>query len=140
VLKECRPYDSDAERGDYLKVLDTVKVRSAVNWQRLPDADKAELKKAGLPQAVIDDLNEAVRVGLLLPAFKYADECSFLRDEPFWTAEPAKSAVQFAEMVDAGWVQTRRDCDVLRNSYHKMFEWSLKLALERPKVFPKVFP
>jgi hypothetical protein len=48
--------------------------------------------------------------------------------------------VQFAEMVDAGWVQTRRDCDVLRNSYHKMFEWSLKLALERPKVFPKVFP
>jgi hypothetical protein len=140
VLKECRPYDSDAERGDYLKVLDTVKVRSAVNWQRLPDADKAELKKAGLPQAVIDDLNEAVRVGLLLPAFKYADECSFLRDEPFWTAEPAKSAVQFAEAVDANWVLTRRECDVLCNNYQKMCEWSLKLALECARRQPLYFP
>ena len=39
---------------------------------------KADIKKAGLPEAVINDLNKAVRVGLLLPAFKYAERVAFL--------------------------------------------------------------
>jgi hypothetical protein len=131
VLKECRPNDREEQLKADLGLLDKFRISTAVNWQELSDASKKNLQANGLPEAVINDLNKAVRIGLLLPAFKYADECSFLRDEPFWSAEPAKAVVQFAEAVDSNWVLTRRDCDVLCNSYQKMCEWSLKLALER---------
>ena len=112
----------------YVAVLD--KVRTAVDWQMLSDADKTDIKKAGLHAAVINSLNDAVRVGLLLPAFKYADEVAFLRAPHFDVVNEARSVVEFAEQVDNDWVLTRYSCNALCHSYLKMLEFSMKLAIE----------
>ena len=52
------------------KLLIDAKVFTAVDWQRLPDDRKTKLESTGLPYAVIASLNDAVRVGLLLPTLK----------------------------------------------------------------------
>ena len=60
----------------------------------LSDGGKADIKKAGLPEAVINSLNDAVRVGLLLPAFKYADQVQFLRGDTFWSIDATCNTYQ----------------------------------------------
>ena len=62
VLKECRPHDSSKWASD-LQLLDKARISTAVDWQQLPDSDKAALKAAGLPQAVVNSLNVAVGFG-----------------------------------------------------------------------------
>ena len=67
ALKECRP--SDASK--WAAVLGTFQIATAKDcWLESSDADKNEIKEAGLPQAVINDLNTAVCQGLLPPAVK----------------------------------------------------------------------
>ena len=68
-------------------------LRTAVHWQELSESGKADIKNAGLPEAVINDLNKAVRVGLLLPAFKYAEKMAFLNRNHFKFVSEAQSVL-----------------------------------------------
>ena len=120
---------------DYAKKLDPFRIATAVNWLELPDTDKQAIKLAGLPEAVINDLNKAVRQGLLLPAFKYYDEVKFMEDHlikmPSTAVhDEAMTVVQCAQQVDDGWVLTRKDCDVLCHNYQRMVEWTMKCTLQ----------
>jgi hypothetical protein len=114
-----------------LQVLQRFSIKTVGEWQELSAETKKEIHDAGLPEAVINDLNKAVRVGLLLPSFKYAEQVAFLRGDKFWSIDEAKTLVQFADNLDDSWVLTREDCDATCNTYHKVAEWSIKLLLSR---------
>ena len=106
------------------KLLINAKVFTAYNWQMLSDADKADIKKAGLPAAVINDLNDAVRVGLLLPAFKYAEKVAFLEPlAPHLKGKidnEARTIAQHATQVDEGWNLMSKNCEALCFNYQIM--------------------
>ena len=95
------------------------------------DADKQAIKQAGLPQAVINDLNTAVQQGLLLPSFKYYDEVKFLENPPHAGQAEARTVVLHARQVDDGWNLSRRDCDALCVNYQIVAELTQKYYLKR---------
>src|SRR5262245_25291931 len=61
VLRECRPLDTEEDFKLYHDKLEPFKIRTARNWLELSDEDKRLIHAAGLPEAVINDLNDAVR-------------------------------------------------------------------------------
>ena len=102
-------------------------IKTAKDWLELPDDRKKRIEDAGLPYAVINSLNDAVRQGLLLPAFKYRQQVSFLADEvKYSTIGEASSVVQCAEIVDDAWNLARKNCDLLCHIYEQLCEWSIK--------------
>ena len=106
-------------------------IATAANWQMLSDADNADIKKAGLPAAVINDLNDAVRVDLLLPAFKYADKVEFLKEGDHMTHPEVKSIIEYAFGVDAKWILDRTECQSLCEEIRAMVELTQKYRLKR---------
>jgi len=51
--------DTEAERASYLEIIrDEFKIKSAAMWGQFPDADKDDLKAAGLPRMVIIQLDD----------------------------------------------------------------------------------
>ena len=142
VLKECRPLDDDEERLPFEKLLHSASIKTAGDWLHLSAEDKRELHtKAELPNPVIYSLNEAVRVGLLMPAFKFEERCRFLRatDSQFFNSsilDEATTVVQLADAVDVHWVLTRVECDALCHTYQRLVELTLKAALQGWRTEP----
>ena len=114
----------------YEKVLLQFGISTVSQWQELSKESKKKIEKEGLPEAVINDLNKAVRVGLLMPEFKYAEEVASIR-EKFYHIDEVKSLVQYATDVDSCWLLNRQDCDTLCQAYQQMAEWTMKFLLEK---------
>jgi hypothetical protein len=114
-----------------LQVLQRFSIRTVEEWHNLSDADKQDVKTAGIPQAVINDLNTNVRRGLLLPEFKFAEKAAFLSDKKYaGIRDEAKSLLQYALLIDDAWVLTRTECDALCHNYQRMVELTLKAVLQ----------
>ena len=135
VLKECREFDTHAEIEDYKNKLDKFRVRTAVDWHKLPDAEKEAIKKDGLHQTVITSLNDAVRVGLLLPAFKYADKVAFLKEGDHHEHDEVQSIIAYAYGVDAKWILERTECQTLCEEIRAMLELTQKDRLKRWSLY-----
>ena len=115
----------------HLQLLQRFGITTVGQWQELSDTGKQDIKNAGMPEAVINDLTKAVRIGLCMPKFKYCDLVKFLLESDYANVYEARVLIQFARNVDETWVLTRKDCDVLCHNYGKLVEIAMKLALER---------
>ena len=114
-----------------VQLLQRFSITTVGQWQDLSDTDKQEIKKAGMPQAVINDLNKAVRKGLLLPAFKYADHVAFLKSDDHAGFKETRTIIQHGFLVDDGWVLDRPDCDALCVNMQIVTELTQKYFLRR---------
>ena len=65
LLQKYMPRFSDAELKPPVDLLRRNLLVDAVQWKELSDADKNVIKDKGLPAAVINSLNKAVRDGML---------------------------------------------------------------------------
>ena len=114
-----------------LQILQRFSITTVGQWQDLPNDRKQMLEDAGLPYPVISDLNKAVRRGLLLPEFKFAEKVAFLKDKKYDAIrDEAQSLLEFAQLIDDGWVLTRTECNALCHSYQRMVELTLKAVLQ----------
>jgi hypothetical protein len=135
ILKESRPQDKDKWEAN-LAHLSQQQISTAADWLNTSKKVKAGLEKAGLPESVINSLDDAVRTGLLMPAFKYVERVQFLREKPYVSCGESLSIIQLAQTVDDSWVLTRKDCDALCLNYARMMELLLKLVIEKHNTLP----
>lgn len=138
VLVECfSSTETDTEKPSneqlkkWLDLLHENAIFTATNWQKLPDDRKETLEKEGLPFSVINSLNEAVRVGLLMPAFKYAKECEFLTTGDHLKYAESRTITEHALLVDDAWRLDRKNCDALCVNMQFVVELTQKYFLLR---------
>jgi len=68
-------------------------VRTVGDWISLPAELKQKFQDDGMQFTLLNQLDQAVRFGLLLPEFKYAAKVEFLRQDLLWSADEAKTVV-----------------------------------------------
>ena len=94
----------DEKRVVWSKLIFDAGISTAKNWLELSDEDKMEIKNAGLPQAVINDLNNYVPLFLLkAPTFKPSKPIGEVLEECRPGAEWDEKRVVWSKLIfDAG--------------------------------------
>ena len=138
ILRQRGPHDA-SKWGDVLRVLDKHRISTANDWLEFHDDAKRRLEcEDGLPFSTINDLNDAVRVELLMPSVSFRLASEFIRVKRYddlttsSVADEASSILEFAETVDNNWMvaMSRSHCNAFCHSYHRLVELSLKMALQ----------
>lgn len=115
-----------------LEIIQDASVYNAENWQYLPDSDKDIFKAKGVSSSIITGLNQAVRVGLLLPSFKFLDKVKFLDcEEHIHSHQEALTLWDHAFAVDELWHLDRASCQTLCENYQEMLEITMKYYIKR---------